>query len=165
MSRATGSGLQEVNLLADLVILQARPDPTILFFFSYRTTSSPAAMERQRNCRRGAPCSAKPLTLDYRYVLNHHLPQHRLYFFPLLHGHSSLRPVPGYFFFCVVVNVVSGAERIMFGNISRCRLIIGVTTDSQKSVNSLLSIFSVGCIWERLSLCSFSGSNARFQHN
>jgi hypothetical protein len=94
-----------------------------------------------------------------------HLPQHRLYFFPLLHGHGALRPVPGYFSLCVRGAVPRDASRGMFGNISRCRLIIGTTSDSQKSANSAAFILSAGRIWARLSSRSVSGSTARFQHS
>lgn len=110
------------------------------------------------------PCSAILSMHDCLHALDCHLPQHRLYFFPLLHGHGSLRPVPGYFPFRVRDGVVPVAIRDMLGNISRWRFIIGTTTESQKSANSVVSIPSAGLIWARLSFCSFSGSNARFQH-
>ena len=103
-------------------------------------------------------------TITFRVPL-FHLPQHRLYFFPLLHGHGALRPVPGYFSLCVRSAAPRDASRGKFGNISRCRLIIGTTSDSQKSANSAAFILSVSRIWARLSSRSVSGSNARFQHS
>ena len=115
--------------------------------------------------RPSSRCSARLSMRACRHARGRHLPQHRLCFFPLLHGHGSLRPVPGYFSLCMLGVVVPEAGRDMLGNISRCRLIIGTKTESQKSANSVAFIPGAGRIWARLSFCSFSGSNARFQDN
>ena len=89
-----------------------------------------------------------------------HLPQHRLYFFPLLHGHGALRPVPGYFSSCRSSAVSWESSRGILGNISWCRAIIGAMTDCRKSANSAATIWSAGCISARPSACSASGRTA-----
>lgn len=108
----------------------------------------------------GAPFASAPVVLFGPVV--GHLPQHRLYFFPLLHGHGSLRPVPGYFFPLGDVPVVVCESSLgMLGNISWCREIMGAITESRKPANSTSSILSAGRISASISSCFDAGNNAR----